>query len=226
MPTGIRLPRSVAARRLLVGIVVLLIVACMAGLVARVTRSTRGVPSTVTASSSPSAAPVPTRPGTRPSPMATSGGTVAAPPATSDPVVYAKAFAKALWTYDTRTDAQPAYLAGLADWLTKESAYADPGSVEAQVPSASLWAELHAEGQYATATVSEGHLPAAFAQEIAQDPSVLRTAYVYAVTVTGTQDIVWNGGGSGAEQKILTVAVQCRPGHDCALSSIATTPVP
>lgn len=214
---------SPVRRRLLLGLVGVLVAAALAGLVARLVRPAghpAAAPRTPPASTAAAA----------PSPSATNAsagaGAVVGPPRTTDPVVFGKAFARALWSYDTRRTTQAAYLASLERWLTSESQYADASSVVAQVPDASLWAELRAQGQYATARVTEGHIPSAFAQELSQDPGAITTAYIYAVTVTGSQSITWNGGGSGAEDRITTLAVQCRPGHWCALASIATTAAP
>jgi hypothetical protein len=81
-------------------------------------------------------------------------------------------------------------------------------------------------GQYATADVAEAHFPSAFKQALADDPSALTKAYIYAVTVTGTQHITWKNGGAGAESRAVTLAIQCRPNTECALVDIAPTVAP
>ena len=55
----------------------------------------------------------------------------------------------------------------------------------------------------------------------ADDPSAITEAYIYVVTVNGTQRIAWKNGGAGAEERAVTLAVQCRPSHDCTLAAIA-----
>uniref|UniRef100_UPI0006E1D4F4 hypothetical protein n=1 Tax=Peterkaempfera griseoplana TaxID=66896 RepID=UPI0006E1D4F4 len=205
-------------RRLLVGVGVLVVVALLAGLTARLAGDHRTSPPivptpTIDPATAPSAA-------TAPRPASSAPGVrapVTAPPRTSDPVAYAQAFAAAVWAYDTRTNAQGDYAAGLQRWLTAEKQYADPGSVTAQIPTALLWGRMRDQQQYATAQVAEAHLPAAFQTAVARDPAVLTAAYIYPVTVTGRQVLHWTGGG-GAESRAITLAVQCRPHHPCALA--------
>jgi hypothetical protein len=162
------------------------------------------------------------------SPTATPGAdaTGSGPVRTQSPTDFAKAFAAALWSYDTRTTSQPQHLAALKKWLTGESKYADPASIESQVPTADVWQQMRADQQYATVSVAEAHIPSAFNQAITANPAALTTAYIYAVTVTGTQSIYWTASGHGAESRAVTLAVQCRPSQDCALASIATTVYP
>lgn len=212
-------------RRLAVGLGVLLAVALLAGLVARLAGGGHGstpapapaVSSTTGVSPAPSATPPAQAAGSR---------LVPAPPHTSDPLVFAKAFASALWSYDTRTTTQQQELAGLDAWLTPEAAYADPAALSAQVPDPVLWSRMRDNGQHAVGQVAEGHLPQAFSAAVAQNPTQLTVAYIYAVTVTGSQSITWKGGGRGAQSQAVTLAVQCRPSHDCALASIAQTVYP
>ncbi|MCG6497101.1 hypothetical protein [Kitasatospora sp. A2-31] len=223
--------QSTMLRRLLIGLGVLVIVALLAGLTARLAGGDHRTPSAANSPSSPpvSATSTASPHGSVPSPSAgaTPGASaVAAPPHTSDPLKFATAFATALWSYDTRTTTQPQQLAGLRSWLTGESKYADPDALAAQLPDPVLWSRMRDNGQHATGEAAEAHLPAAWQQAIGKDPSQLTIAYVYAVTVTGKQTISWLDGGRGAEDRAITLAVQCRPGRDCALASIATTVYP
>ncbi|MFJ1795244.1 hypothetical protein [Kitasatospora griseola] len=224
--------QSLMVRRVLVGLVALVAVALVAGLIARFTgggHRSQAAPA-VTSTATPGPGPAPSSistagPSTAPTGTSTTNP-VAPPPHTNDPVVFAKAFAQVLWTYDTRTASQSQQLAGLRAWLTSESAYADPAALASQVPDPTLWDRMRDNGQFATGKVNEAHLPTAFNQAVAADPTKLTVAYVYAVTVTGSQSITWTGGGRGDEQRAITLAVQCRPGHDCALASIAPTVYP
>ncbi|WP_030458902.1 hypothetical protein [Kitasatospora sp. NRRL B-11411] len=223
--------QSTMLRRLLIGLGVLVVVALLAGLTARLAGGDHRTPSAANPPSSPPVSATSTASphdsGSTPSAGATPGvSVVAAPPRTSDPLKFATAFATALWSYDTRTATQPQQLAGLRSWLTGESKYADPDALAAQLPNPVLWSRMRDNGQHATGEAAEAHLPAAWQQAIGKDPSQLTIAYVYAVTVTGKQTVSWNDGGRGAEDRALTLAVQCRPGRDCALASIATTVYP
>lgn len=153
-------------------------------------------------------------------------GSVSGPPRISDPVAFAKAAAEMLWSYDTRDTSQEQQLAGMQAWMTKEGTYSDWVSISAQMPTPALWARMADQQQRATATVAEAHYPAAFKQALAEDPSAITEAYIYAVTVTGKQQIAWAKGGQGAEDRSVTLAVQCRPSADCSLVAIAPRVAP
>ncbi|MFK4222216.1 hypothetical protein [Streptomyces sp. NPDC019890] len=173
--------------------------------------------STSTASPSPSeSAPKPSA-GT---------GSVPKPPQISEPLAHAKAAALMLWSYDTRATTRDQQLAGMNAWMTRETKYTDWTSITAQVPDPVLWSRMGDNAQHATATITEAHYPSAFKQALAEDPAALTKAYIYAVTVTGKQQIAWKGGGGGAENRSVTLAVQCRPSHDCALVAIAPRVAP
>ncbi|UGQ10946.1 hypothetical protein LO772_29715 [Yinghuangia sp. ASG 101] len=144
---------------------------------------------------------------------------------TREPVVFAKAFATRLWSYDTRTDTHSGHVSELLSWLTDEQSFADPASVTARIPDPVLWSRMHDNNQYATSVIHEAHFPASFTAALNADPGRLTTAYAYAVTVTGKQTTYWTGAGpgtdgSGAEDRVVTLAVQCRPDRDCGLIGI------
>ncbi|MFF5090394.1 hypothetical protein [Streptomyces niveus] len=151
----------------------------------------------------------------------TGGGSVSAPAQIAEPVAFAKAAALMLWSYDTRDTTRDQQLMGMQGWMTKEAEYADWASVSGQVPDPLLWSRMADQDQHATATVAEGHFPSAFKQALTDDPSAITEAYVYVVTVNGTQRIGWAKGGAGAEERAVTLAVQCRPDLDCTLAAIA-----
>ncbi|MGF1425458.1 hypothetical protein [Kitasatospora sp. LaBMicrA B282] len=216
-------------RRALLGTAVLLVLVAVAGLVAHLTRSNRASAKAPLAQTSPAALPAsssasPSSPGAAPSGARAS---LPVPPSTSDPIAFGKAAAVALWSYDTRAYSQPQLLAALHGWLTGEMKYADPGSVDALVPSPVLWGRMADNGQYAAAGVDEVHFPASFTQAMQADPGAITTAYVYAVTVTGRQSIGWNGTpAGGAETRTATLAVQCRPSQPCALVGVLPAVAP
>lgn len=212
-----------ANRRILLITLVLTALLAVAGTVAWFTGRTdqhnsSSAPGT-TSSSSPGG---PTWPTPKPS-TSTGTGSVPAPPQISEPVGFAKAAALMLWSYDTRTTSRDQQLAGMQQWVTGEGEYADWVSVAGQVPDPLLWSRMADQDQRATATVAEGHFPSAFKQALAEDPSAITEAYVYVVTVNGTQKIGWTKGGAGAEERAVTLAVQCRPGKDCTLAALAPT---
>ncbi|MFC8708887.1 hypothetical protein ACFUCQ_02960 [Streptomyces sp. NPDC057197] len=221
-PAGSPMPR-----RLAVGAVALAVLLAVAAAFALLTRddgprpAAAGAPKPAVEHSFPPAT-APAAPAV-PAVPAAGTGSVPAPPQISDPVAYAKAAAAMLWSYDTRDTGRDQQLTGMRAWMTTESAYADWNSVTAQVPDPVLWSRMADNRQYATATAAEGHYPNAFKQALADDPSAITKAYVYVVTVNGKQQIHWRNGGGGAEERAVTLAVQCRSGHDCSLAAIAPT---
>ena len=159
---------------------------------------------------------------TEAAPKPSSGfGSVPKPPQIAEPVAYAKAAARMLWSYDTRDTSRDQQLAGMRAWMTTETEYADWASVSGQVPDSVLWSRMADQDQHATASVTEGHYPSAFKAALADDPSAITEAYIYVVTVNGKQTLSWKKGGGGAEERAVTLAVQCRPNHDCTLAAIA-----
>ncbi|GAA3389055.1 hypothetical protein [Streptomyces roseoviridis] len=174
----------------------------------------------------PSASGPSARPGTSVPASGTPTGTVSPPPRLSDPLAYGRAAAVMLWSYDTRATSRDQQLAGMHAWMTTETKYTDWTSIQAQVPDPLLWSRMHDQAQYATATVSASRFPSAFKQALAEAPAALTEAYIYAVTVTGKQTIAWKDGGGGAEDRSVTLAVQCRPSADCALVAIAPNTAP
>lgn len=228
MPTRPRMSSSgfgagwPASRRILVLALVLTLLLVCAGLVAFLTGRNEQpdnphVSPPATSSASPS----------KDAPSLAEGGfgAVAGPAQISEPLAYAKAAATMLWSYDTRTTSRDQQLAGMKAWMTTESSYADWAAVAGQVPDPLLWSRMADNAQHATARTADARFPSAFRQALAEDPSALTEAYIYAVTVTGKQKITWAGGG-GAEDRSVTLAVQCRPAHDCALVSIAPQVAP
>ncbi|MFI0942762.1 hypothetical protein [Streptomyces sp. NPDC021020] len=218
--------RSGTGLRMVLGGLVLLVLLVGAGLAAYFTRDGRSPakPATAPRSSSPSPDSS-AQPGISPTPRVR--GALPVPPATHDPIVYAKAAAVALWSYDTRAHPQSELVAGLHRWLTSEKKYADTASVDALVPSPVLWKEMAGNGQYATATANEAHFPASFTRALQADPGAITTAYVYAVTVTGHQSIAWDGAPhGGAESRAVTLAVQCRPSLTCSLVGVLPNVAP
>lgn len=206
-----------ANRRIAIVAITLTVLLALAAAVALVTGrsndkySRAGSPSAVANASPSQRAPTP----------GTGAGSVPKPPQVAEPVAFAKATAQMLWSYDTRDTTRDQQLAGMSAWMTKESTYADWTSVTAQVPDPTLWSRMADNDQHASATVTEGHFPSAFKAALAEDPSAITKAYIYVVTVNGKQQISWKKDGTGAEDRAVTLAVQCRPGHDCRLAAIA-----
>ncbi|MEV0493288.1 hypothetical protein [Streptomyces atratus] len=218
---------SLVRRRALLGTAVLVVLVALAGLAAYLTRDGRGPtesaarPSSLAAPSSSAVSP-----SGSPSPNAHSVA-LPVPPNTQDPVMFGKAAVEALWSYDTRAYSQAELLSALHGWLTTEAEYADSASVDKVVPSPVLWKEMAANGQFATAKVNEGHFPNAFTQALQANPGAITQAYIYAVTVSGKQSIAWKGSpAGGAESRVATLAVQCRPDQPCALVGVLPSVAP
>ncbi|WP_033256767.1 hypothetical protein [Kitasatospora phosalacinea] len=215
---------ALVRRRALLGTVVLVALVALAGLFSYLTRDHRTVSNHAAApSSSPSA------PSSAPASPAANGRSAAlpVPPDTRDPIAFGKAVAVALWSYDTRAYSQPELVAALHRWLTGEEKYADADSVERQVPSPLLWGRMADSGQFATAVAAEAHFPESFTRALQADPGAITQAYVYAVTVSGKQSIAWDGSPQGgAEDRSVTLAVQCRPDRPCVLVGVMPSVAP
>lgn len=207
-----------ANRRIALVAVVVAVLLALAAIVALLTSGGNGHQTPDASAPAPADSPSSSEAAPKPS---SGSGSVPGPPQISEPVAYAKAAAQMLWSYDTRDTSRDQQLAGMRAWMSKETKYADWASVSGQVPDPLLWSRMADQNQHATATVTEGHYPGAFKQALAEDPSAITKAYIYVVTVNGKQQIVWKKGGGGAEERAVTLAVQCRPGHDCRLAAIA-----
>ncbi|SEO73755.1 hypothetical protein [Actinacidiphila rubida] len=197
----------------------------LAGTAAWITNRPTNTPATAAVTTTPAPTAVPSSAAPSASP-ASRTGSVAKPPHFTDPLVYAKAAASLLWSYDTRTTSRDQQLAGMRAWMATGTQYANWAAISGQEPDPVLWSRMADNQQYATAAVTESHFPSAFKQALTDDPSALTKAYIYAVTVTGIQNIAWNGGGAGAESRAVTLAIQCRPNADCALVDIAPSVAP
>ncbi|MEU0426104.1 hypothetical protein ABZ235_21295 [Streptomyces canus] len=207
-----------ATRRIAIVASVVAVLLAIAGIVALLTGSGNGHQSPDTAAPAPAVSPSSTEAAPKPS---SGSGSVPKPPQIAEPVAYAKAAAQMLWSYDTRDTSRDQQLAGMRAWMTTETKYADWASVSGQVPDPVLWSRMADQDQHATASVTEGHYPSAFKAALADDPSAITEAYIYVVTANGKQQIAWKKGGGGAEERAVTLAVQCRPNHDCTLAAIA-----
>ncbi|MYS55802.1 hypothetical protein GTW46_38085 [Streptomyces sp. SID6013] len=205
-------------RRIAIGAAVVAVLLALAAIVALLTGGGNGHQAPGRAMAAPTGSPSSSEAAPKPS---SGTGSVPGPAQIAEPVAYAKAAAQMLWSYDTRDTSRDQQLTGMRAWMTTETKYADWASVASLVPDPVLWSRMADQDQHATAHVTEGHYPGAFKQALAEDPSAITEAYIYVVTVNGTQQIAWKNGGAGAEERAVTLAVQCRPSHDCTLAAIA-----
>ena len=205
-----------ASKRIAIVASAVAVLLAIAGAVALLTGGGHRAPET--AAPAPTGSPSSSEAAPKPS---SGSGSVPKPPQIAEPVAYARAAAQMLWSYDTRNTSRDQQLAGMRAWTTTETTYADWASVSGQVPDPVLWSRMADQDQHATAGVTEGHYPSAFKQALADDPSAITEAYIYVVTVNGKQTLSWKKGGGGAEERAVTLAVQCRPNHDCTLAAIA-----
>ncbi|MEU6470151.1 hypothetical protein ABZ927_36445 [Streptomyces massasporeus] len=207
-----------ANRRMAIVACVVAVLLAIAGVVALLTGGGNGHQAPGTAAPAPAVSPSSTEAAPKPS---SGSGSVPKPPQIAEPVAYAKAAARMLWSYDTRDTSRDQQLTGMRAWMTTETKYADWASVSGQVPDPVLWSRMADQDQHATVSVTEGHYPSAFKAALADDPSAITEAYIYVVTVNGKQTLSWKKGAGGAEERAVTLAVQCRPNHDCTLAAIA-----
>ena len=202
-PAGVGSP-SVAVRRSLLGGAVLLVLTALAGLLAFHTRDE--APPAGEGKPEASAQPEPPAPSGSEAPLEDPAPGADGPGSggrsrSGDPVEFAKAAAVALWSYDTRSASHEEHLAGLKEWMTGESRYADWASVKKQLPDEALWERMAENKQRASAEADVGRLPQAFLEAMASEPGAITEAYVYVVTVHGKQTLAWAGSGAGAEAR-------------------------
>lgn len=139
-------------------------------------------------------------------------------PVTSDPRQYAIAYATALFSYDTRTQDERAWTAVLTGGLDTS---ADVWAVNSQdlvnrTPPAAVWQTMTSSKQYATFAVTRAWVPELWMKYASQYP-----AGAAAVSVSGTQDVVWAGGSSEVPQAV-TLLLLCPPYNDvCLVNRIA-----
>ncbi|MYT17811.1 hypothetical protein YWIDRAFT_07445, partial [Streptomyces sp. SceaMP-e96] len=125
---------SPVRRRALLGTAVLVVLVALAGLAAYLTRDGRS-PSKARAVQPSSATSASASPSGGPPVPRTRSRALAVPPKTHNPIVFGKAAAAALWSYDTRAYSRTELRTALRGWLTSEDRYADRTSVDKVVPS-------------------------------------------------------------------------------------------
>ena len=132
-----------------------------------------------------------------------------------------------LWSYDTRDTSRDQQLAGMQrvdDHARRK--YADWASVSGQVPDPVLWSRMADNDQHATAKVTEGHSPPRSSRPwpTTRPRSPRRTSTPSPSPASSASP----GRAAAAEprSRAMTLAVQCRPNHDCALAAIVPTVAP
>jgi hypothetical protein len=145
-------------------------------------------------------------------------GTGAVLPVTGDPSAYATGYASALFSYDTRNQSEAAWAAVLTAGLDPTSdVHADNvADLADRTPPAAVWATMTGSSQRATYLATSASVPTLWADNAAAYP-----VGAFAVTVTGTQQVTWNGGASTAPQAV-TLLLLCPPFNDsCVVNRIA-----
>jgi hypothetical protein len=171
--------------------------------------------------------PAPTPPADIPSPHQTTSITPSAPnpttvphasdlPATNDPVIYARAVAKALFSWDTMSglplqESENAIVAG-ADPEAGETAglVADLASY---LPTDEVWQQLRTYQTSQLLTIDSASIPASWPGIVASSGSHLERGTV-AVTITGTRHRtgVWEGQAQDVDSPVsFTVFELCSP---------------
>ena len=139
-------------------------------------------------------------------------------PVTSDPRQYAIAYATALFSYDTRTQDEAAWTAGLTAGLDT-AADVRAGNTEDlanRTPPTAVWQTMASSKQYATFAVAGAWVPKLWVQNASQYP-----VGAIAITVSGAQDVTWAGGSSEVPQSV-TLLLLCPPYNDaCVVNRIA-----
>jgi hypothetical protein len=178
---------------------------------------------------SPSAAGIPDRGTAVPLPPApVASGSASTPavwvlPVTANPRAFAIAYAAALFSYDTRTQSEAQWIGVLAAGLDP-AADVHPENLEdvaGRTPPDTVWATMTDSSQRASFTLTNAAIPALWTQNATQYP-----AGAAAITVTGTQQVLWAEGSSEVPVSV-TLLLVCPPLHEaCVVNRIATQVLP
>ena len=139
-------------------------------------------------------------------------------PVTADPSAYATAYAGALFSYDTRSESEATWAAALTAGLdpTPDVHADNVADLADRTPPPAVWATMTGSAQRATYIATSASVPTLWAENTAAYP-----VGAFAVTVTGTQQVTWNGGASTAPQAV-TLLLLCPPFNDsCVVNRIA-----
>jgi hypothetical protein len=162
-----------------------------------------------------------------PMPSVTTGVTTVSPapparkplkslPHTDDPVTYAKAVTRALFSWNTMSGLEP------EDYESVVTEDADPTGIEtsalvddlaAYFPTDTQWQQLRDYQSAETVTVRHADIPAAWARAMASDPTVVRPG-TFAVTIAAVRDRTgaWYGTPAATSDPVtFTMFVTCQP---------------
>ncbi len=142
----------------------------------------------------------------------------AALPRTGDPRVFAVAFARALFSYDTESESETAWTASLAAGLDA-GADVHPDNLADladRTPPPAVWSTMTASGQRASFTLTRVWVPQLWTANASAYPPGAA-----AVTIDGTQHVVWAGGSSDVPASV-TLLLVCPPlNSSCVVNRIA-----
>jgi hypothetical protein len=162
-----------------------------------------------------------------PMPSVTTGVTTVSPapaartplkplPHTDDPVAYAEAVTRALFSWNTMSGLEP------EDYESVVTEDADPTGIEtsslvndlaAYFPTDTQWQQLRVYQTAETVTIEHAAIPAAWAQAVASDPAVVRPR-TFAVTIAAVRHRTgaWYGTTVATSDPVtFTLFVTCEP---------------
>ena len=144
-------------------------------------------------------------------------------PVTGDSRSYAIAYAVALFSYNTQAQTEAAWIHVLASGLdpTPDVHPDNVADLDNRTPPSAVWATMTSSAQRATFAAASASVPTLWAQNAAAYP-----VGAFAVAVTGSQQVTWNGGASTAPQAV-TLLLLCPPFNGaCVVNRIAAQVLP
>ena len=144
-------------------------------------------------------------------------------PSTSNPETFALAYAHALFSYDTRSETESAWAAALTAGLdTTADVHLDNlTDLADRTPPAPVWSTMTTSVQHASFTATSASVPQMWTQNAAAYP-----AGAAAITVSGTQHLVWAGGSSDVPSSV-TLLLVCPPlTSSCVVNRIPAQVLP
>jgi hypothetical protein len=144
-------------------------------------------------------------------------------PHTSNPETFALAYARALFSYDTRSQTESAWTAALTAGLdTTADVHLDNlADLADRTPPAPVWFTMTNSTQYASFTATRSWVPQLWTRNAAAYP-----AGASAITVSGTQHVVWAGGSSDVPSSVTLLLVCPQLTSSCVVNRIPAQVLP
>lgn len=136
----------------------------------------------------------------------------------ADGAIVARAFAAALFSYDTSRQSRVEWADRLRDAIGPDERGAALAELEARLPSGQLWQQMAEAEQRAEFIATSTAVPRLWTETLKEHPELPEGAL--ALTVRGEQQVTWSGGSSRAPVAV-TLLMLCPPAvEQCVVARI------